>query len=317
MTEDLKLFLEKYSVPFHERVFLSQKTRIRCGGVCDYWIIPETLEQLERVVRYLYSHHQAFDIVGQTSNLFFRESYHAFAVISTVKLSGYTVQGDELTCECGVSVTKLARECVNKGYEGFYGLVGLPGTVGAAIYNNAGCYDCSLSSMLYSVSFFNENGDIETLDSKAIAFSHRSSVFKRKMKRGVIFSVKLKVRSGSPEVEVAKAEQVKAMRLRVDERSSRTLGSIYSEFKPKFPVRVIAKLLRVLHRLFPPFDTRKALKNILLTLYGYKKLERYISDRNLNTFIWRDDNAEHCFELYTEFMCKAHKKLTMEIEIKS
>lgn len=62
---------------------------------------------------------------------------------------------------------------------------------------------------------------------------------------------------------------------------------------------------------------RKVKKNVLLLCYGYRTLEKYISDRNLNTFIWRDGEAESYFGLYEEFMKKTNKQLTMEIEIKS
>lgn len=312
---DFKDFLKTVAIPFQENVPLRQKTRIKCGGMCHFWIQPKTLADLKILVRYLYSHHLAFDIVGQTSNLFFRDSYSPFVVISTTKLSNYIVQGSKLICECGTSVVKLSRECIRNGYEGFYGLVGLPGTVGAAIYNNSGCYGCSLSSMLHSVSFLNENGSIEVLNSESIAFSHRSSVFKKKLKQGVILSVELNLHRGSPESETEKAEKVQIIRHRIDEQCPRTLGSIYSEFVPKIQIKIIIKILNILNRIFP-INVRKVFKNILLRTYGYKKLDKYISDSNLNTFVWRDDNAEHYFNTYVEFMQRVHKKLVMEIEVK-
>ena len=314
--DELKSFLEKAAIPFQEQVLLKQKTWIKCGGKCDYWVVPDTLDQLTELVRYLYTHHLSFEVVGQTSNLFFRESYHAFVIISTIKLSFYFIQDNELDCYCGMNVSKLARIAVNQGYEGFFGLVGLPGTVGAAIYNNAGCYDCSLSSMLCSILFLNEKGEIETLGYQDIAFDHRSSVFKRGEKKGVILSVKLKLYCGNPEIEVAKAEKVKQMRHSIDEQSSRTLGSVYSRFIPTLPVRIITKILSLLHRVFP-FDIRKVKKNVLLICYGYRALDKYVSDRNLNTYIWRDGEAESYFGQYEEFMKKTNKQLTMEIEIKS
>ena len=191
-----------------------------------------------------------------------------------------------------------------------------PEAIGAAIYNNAGCYDCSLSSMLCSILFLNEKGEIETLGYQDIAFDHRSSVFKRGEKKGVILSVKLKLYCGNPEIEVAKAEKVKQMRHSIDEQSSRTLGSVYSRFIPTLPVRIITKILSLLHRVFP-FDIRKVKKNVLLICYGYRALDKYVSDRNLNTYIWRDGEAESYFGQYEEFMKKTNKQLTMEIEIKS
>lgn len=313
---DFRNFLEDLDIPFRMQVDLKYKTRIRQGGMCDYWIVPETLYQLETLVRYLYSHKLKFEIVGQTTNLFFKSSFHAFVIISTIKLSKYIIDGDDLVCECGVSVIKIARMCVDKGYKGYYGLVGLPGTVGAAIYNNSGCYDCSLSSMLSNIVFLNENGNIEILDRDSMIFDHRSSILKRRDKRGVILSVRLKIYQGKREDEIDKARKVMNFRKCMDEQSPKTLGSIYSISKPKLSVRIIMKVLRIVNR-FYCFDIQKAKKNILLNLYGYKVLNRYVSDRNLNTFIWRDSNAEMYFEKYKKFMEDTNEKLIMEIEIKS
>ena len=57
-------------------------------------------------------------------------------------------------------------------------------------------------------------------------------------------------------------------------------------------------------------------KHTLLWLYGYRDLEQYISDKNINIFVWRDDYSEQAFERYKQFMSEVFKVLEMEIEEK-
>ena len=59
---------------------------------------------------------------------------------------------------------------------------------------------------------------------------------------------------------------------------------------------------------------RRAQKNMLLSLYGYKELAPYVSDRNVNTFIWRDEGSEQMFAKYKEFIGKVFDDAVLEIE---
>ena len=61
---------------------------------------------------------------------------------------------------------------------------------------------------------------------------------------------------------------------------------------------------------------RRAQKNMLLWLYGYKELAPYVSDRNVNTFIWRDEGSEQMFAKYKEFIGKVFDDAVLEIEEK-
>ena len=200
-------YLTERVIPFEQDVSLSEKTWIKTGGVCTCWIAPDSAQQLKEVCSYLYQNGMAFDLVGQTSNIFFHSTYNPEIVVSTVKVNQYDIKDDIITCDCGVNVVKLAKDCLSKGYAGFSGLVGLPGTVASAIVNNAGCFDCSLSSMLVSADVLLPDGTIQTFLKEDFRYSHRSSVFKRGEQEGIILSVRLKAeKAENIEEEHKKAE---------------------------------------------------------------------------------------------------------------
>ena len=311
-------FLDKSKIAFEEKVHLSKKTWIKTGGVCTYWITPVSVAQLTEVCRFLYVNNISFDIIGQTSNIYFHPSYNPQVVVSTIRVNSYSIEGDMLICDCGVSVMRLAKACMSAGYAGFYGLIGLPGTVAAAVANNAGCFNCSISSMLIGADVLMPDGTVKTFSKEEFGYGKRSSKFKRGDAKGVVLSVKLKLQKAeSIEDEYKKSEKTKQYRKTHQEGYANNLGSIYARKKLRLNFKNLlslmtgktAKLLGVSNHVLVK-------KHTLLWLYGYKDLEQYISDKNINIFVWRDDYSEQAFERYKQFMSEVFKVLEMEIEEK-
>lgn len=313
---NLKQYLLEKNIPFEENISLSKKTWIKTGGVCACWIMPESVEQLKVVCKYLYANDIKLDLVGQTSNLFFHSTYNPQVVVSTVKVNKYEICDDMITCDCGVSVIKLAKNCLAKGYAGFYGLVGLPGTVASAVVNNAGCFKCSISSMLISADVLLPDGTIQTIQKEEFQYSNRTSAFKCGEKKGIILSVKLKAeKADNIEEEYRKSEETKLYRKNNQEGPIRNLGSVFSSFRWKHNLKnLIAALIAKVASVFHLASQKYMFKQIVLWLYGYKDLKLYISNKQINTFIWRDAEAEEKFVRYKEFMGKVFEDLTIEIE---
>jgi len=311
-------FLTERNIPFEENISLTSKSWIKVGGTVALWISPTSAGQLEEICRYLFTHGVVFDLVGQTSNIFFHSTYNPEVVVSTVKVNGYKVEGDILTCDCGCNVMKLSKDMLAEGYAGFYGLVGLPGTVASAIVNNASCFGCSLSSMLISADVLLPDGSIETWRAEDFRYSHRSSVLKRKEKTGVVLTVRLKVtQAENIEDEKKKADSAMNYRRTKQENKGRNLGSVFASRKMKKNLRnIVTVMVQNIVGSMRFIPKRRAQKNMLLSLYGYKELAPYVSDRNVNTFIWRDEGSEQMFAKYKEFIGKVFDDAVLEIEEK-
>jgi UDP-N-acetylenolpyruvoylglucosamine reductase len=314
----IKEFLIKNNISYDENVSLASKSWIKFGGIASLWISPKSVSELEEVCRYLYGNNIAYDLVGQTSNIFFHSTYNPQVVVSTVKVNGYNIEGNTLTCDCGCNVMKLAKEMLAEGYAGFYGLVGLPGTVASAAVNNAGCFSCSISEMLISADVLMPNGTIKIFKRDDFGYEKRSSKFKRGEVKGVVLSVKLKLeKAESIEEEYRKSEETKVYRKTNQEGPAKNLGSVFAKMTLKYNYRnrMAAIITTIATRI--GFKNKKLFhKCILLWLYGYSDLNSYISDKQLNTFVWRDADAEQKFARYKEFMGKAFDGLIQEIEEK-
>jgi len=309
-------YLNIKRIQFEENISLSNKTWLRTGGLCHYWIYPKITKELIDICQFLYNNGHVFEVVGQTSNIFFHSTSTPNIVISTTEMKEYGIDGEILTADCGVPVVKLAKDMLEQGFAGFSGLTGLPGTVASAIVNNAGCFGCSLSSMLISADVLLPNGNIETWQAKDFGYSHRSSILKRKEKSGVVLTVRLRLKKAdNPEEEKKKAESAMNYRRTKQENKGRNLGSVFASRKMKKNLKniitVFAQNIAGILKFMPKCRVQK---NMLLWLYGYKELAPYVSDRNVNTFVWRDERAEQMFVKYKEFISKVYDNAVLEIE---
>ena len=319
MNQALKTFLDTSHIEYETDVALSQKTWIKTGGTCGYWIIPHDVTQLTEVCRWLYQEKQEFEVVGQTSNIFFHSSCNPAVVVCTTRVNDYSQEGDMVICGCGVNVMRMSKDLMEQGYAGVCGLTSLPGTVASAVVGNAGCFKCSITALLLSLDCLMPDGTVKTYSREELRFSQRSSAFKRGELEGVILSVRLHLeKAADVEEEKRKAARSTQWRKRNQEGPAKNLGSTYAVLKMRknmrnitaFCIAYIGSKLRI-------GSYRRLLKKGLLRLYGYHRIDAYVSDKNVNTFVWRDEQAERMFPIYKEMMNKIYTHAQLEIEEKA
>jgi UDP-N-acetylenolpyruvoylglucosamine reductase len=310
--------LDKNAISFQKNVSLKTKTWIKRGGIAKFWITPDTVEQLSLLVKYFYAKNIYFEIVGYTSNIYFSENYNPTIVISTKNINQFTDDIDKITCDCGVNMKILSEYCVRKGYEGFEGLIDLPGTVAAAAYNNSSCFNCSISNLLIALDYLDKNGKFLTLSSEQMEFSHRSSIFKSKKIEGIILRVHLKKLKGDNQILSKIANKNRLYRKMYQEPPKQNLGSTYATIPykvlPLFIVLIINKLCSVLK--IDNRVKRKLTKYSILIIFNFRGGYRYVSDYNIGCFVWRDEKADEAFIKYRSFMERISKFPQLEIEIK-
>ena len=325
MNQALKTFLDTSHIEYEMEVALSQKTWIKTGGTCGCWIIPHDATQLTELCRWLYQEKQKFEVVGQTSNIFFHSTCNPAVVVCTTKVNDYSIELASsvgktaiVTCGCGVNVMRLSKDLLEQGFAGVCGLTSLPGTVASAVVGNAGCFKCSITALLQSLDCLLPDGTVKTYNREELRFSQRSSAFKRGELEGVILSVCLHLeKAADVEEEKRKAARSTQWRKRNQEGPAKNLGSTFAVLKMRknlrnitaFCTAYIGSKLRI-------GSYRRLLKKGLLRLYGYHRIDAYVSDKNVNTFVWRDEQAERMFPIYKEMMNKIYNHATLEIEEK-
>lgn len=320
--------LQSANIEFEVDVDMSQRTWIHRGCVVPLYILPHTVDELQLAIRLLTDEDKTYKVIGHTSNIYMMPTYVVDAVVCTRKLGGYTMYGDVIQCDCGANMARLAAYTVECGYKGFEGFVGLPGTVGAAVVNNASCYGSKASEHLVSAKIFRvENGEaeIEEVGPEFFEFSHRNSSVKSGKRSVIILSLKFQLHLAlDKDCLRSRAEWNKWHRETHQEGKARNLGSVYSMRYPKrvglqgvgvlkFPLWAVLKLADRLFIRKYWYQSRRT--SLALRVYGYEDLAPYVSSKNDNCFIWRDENADSMFERYQRFMNASCELGRIEIEI--
>ncbi len=176
--EQFEKLLIDSGIEYNINIDLSKKTWIKRGGHASYFVCPSDASQLEVVASFLYQNMIPHLVMGSSSNIYILNTTDIPVVVSTLKCNKYTIKNGFIECECGVQVSKLAKQMVEYGINGFEYLTKLPGTVGAAIYNNSSCKSNSISELLIDVDLLSPQG-MRKMSADDFHFDFRTSDLKR------------------------------------------------------------------------------------------------------------------------------------------
>lgn len=191
---DFISFLEKNNIPYEKNVPMSAHTTFKIGGAAEYFITPNTQNELVAVIGAAKQNGINCFILGNGSNLLVSDNGIDGAVISTLNISEISVSGNILTCGAGASVRTVCLAARDNSLSGLEFAYGIPGSMGGAFYMNAGAYGGEIKDVALEATCLTENGDIVNIAAADMALGYRTSIFKTK--ELIILSVKLKLNLG-------------------------------------------------------------------------------------------------------------------------
>lgn len=164
----------------------------RIGGKAhDIYIVYNELD-LYKVCYDCYSHNIKYKVIGLGANLLFDDlGYNGTIIVN--KTSETKFEKDKVSVSSGANLTKLIQKCFVRGLGGFECLSGIPATVGGAIVNNVGAFECEISEIVESVDCIDIKANFKpiTLTQDECKFGYRDSIFKKN--DYIITGAKLKV----------------------------------------------------------------------------------------------------------------------------
>lgn len=156
---------------------LSSMTTLRIGGYAKYVIYPKTVVALDSIIRILNSRNIPFKIIGKGSDLLCSDDNYDGAVIRLDRHFDHAYfEGDEVTAQAGCSLIRLSLDAMKNGLSGLEFASGIPGTVGGAVFMNAGAYKSSMSAIVTEV-FVYRNETLEWISAEECGFTYRHSIF--------------------------------------------------------------------------------------------------------------------------------------------
>lgn len=172
-------FLNKNNCPFFVNEPLKNHTTIGVGGKTPVYILPPTKNFLTEIVSYLRKNCINYRILGRGSNVIPDDDYNA-VIISCSELNKIEYFPSAIMVDAGFSVNKLVPELARHELSGFEFLAGLPGSIGGALYMNAGAFGREIGDFFESARVIDENGKIKIVSKEGINFGYRYSSFQNK-----------------------------------------------------------------------------------------------------------------------------------------
>ena len=174
----------------------------RVGGPADILLIPENKEQVVKSIQICKENNIPYFIIGNGSNLLVKDGGIKGVVIKLKEVNNITVLGETIEAECGAMLKDVSSEAVRNSLTGFEFACGIPGTVGGAVFMNAGAYDGEISHVIESAEVIDSDGEIKTLSREELELGYRSSVVMRK--NYVVLSARFALKHG----EVKKIKEI-------------------------------------------------------------------------------------------------------------
>lgn len=173
---------------------LKKYTYTKVGGPADYLVFPRNRLELTRVVKYANNHSIPWIVLGNASNLIVRDGGIRGFVIMFNKLNTVTVDGYTIEAEAGANLIETTKVAKFHSLTGFEFACGIPGSVGGAIFMNAGAYGGEIANIFLSAKVLTPEGDIKTMTAREMAFGYRHSAIQKS--GDIVISAKFALKSG-------------------------------------------------------------------------------------------------------------------------
>lgn len=176
-----------------EKESMKKHTSFRIGGNADFLVLPNSIAQLQKLMRELNQKEIPFFVMGNGTNLLVRDKGIRSVVIKIAKnISNYGIQGTDIFAEAGLSLSALSRVILEEELAGFEFASGIPGTVGGAMMMNAGAYGGEMKDIVKSVLVMDERGVIFEINAENMEFGYRTSILAKQhlIVLGATFSLK-------------------------------------------------------------------------------------------------------------------------------
>jgi len=204
-------------------------------------VIPENVEDLKRLLTFLRTNNIKHKIVGNGSNLIFCNNNYDGILIKLDRFNELKIEDTKITVGAGYSLMKLALNVSNLGLTGLEFATGIPGTVGGAIYMNAGAYKSDMGYVVSEVKVLTPNLEIKTLYNRDLDFHYRSS-FLKKNPGYICLEATIILQKGNRDIITTIIEDRKKRRLMTQPLEYPSAGSVFRNPENDFAGRLIEEI---------------------------------------------------------------------------
>jgi UDP-N-acetylmuramate dehydrogenase len=222
-----------------ENELLANHTTIKIGGPADVFVEPGTIQELIKTMEVIRRSNIQWRAIGRGSNLLVSDHGIEGVVIKLGKgLDVLEINGHELKVGGGFSLVSLAVQISRKGLSGLEFASGIPGSVGGAVYMNAGAHGSDISKILKAAHILFEDGSMEWLTNEEMEFSYRTSVLQKK-RPGIVIEAIFELIPGNRDEIVEVMQKNKDYRKETQPWNFPCAGSIFRNPLPEYAGKLI------------------------------------------------------------------------------
>jgi len=227
VTRPIDILYAKLGDKVKENVSLAPYTSARIGGPADILITAESADELARIIKLLQKQEIDYLILGGGSNVLVSDKGVRGVVVLNRAKGVRFHNGDQpsVTVESGVVFSNLANRCAAKGFAGLEWAATVPGTIGGAIYGNAGAFGGDMAGNLIWTELLTEN-DREKFTAAQMGYGYRTSILKRGELDGIVLCAELRLQNSMKEAVSTTIEQFSAHR-KTTQPPGASMGSMF------------------------------------------------------------------------------------------
>jgi UDP-N-acetylmuramate dehydrogenase len=207
-TQEVKTILKGLTIKFDEP--LKNFTFTKVGGPADALIFPHSIEEVEKIVAYAKDKEIPWLVLGNASNLIVRDGGIRGIVMMLTEMNEVAVDGYTIEAQAGAKLVDTTYVALDHTLTGFEFACGIPGSIGGAVFMNAGAYGGEISDVFASCKILHADGTIETLTAADMKFGYRMSAVQSE--HAVILSAKFELSAGEHDTIKAQMDELTHLR---------------------------------------------------------------------------------------------------------
>ncbi|MHA7106498.1 UDP-N-acetylmuramate dehydrogenase [Bacillus sp. C-3-6] len=220
---------------------LARYTTMKIGGPADILIVPKHVAGIEKTLQLVKQYKTKWTVIGRGSNLLVSDQGIEGVVIRLGEgLDHLEVEKHKVRVGSGYPLIKLSTLLSRQGLAGLEFASGIPGSVGGAVYMNAGAHKSDISSVLSKALILFEDGTIDWLMNKELEFSYRASVLQTK-RPGIVLEAEFQLQAGKREEIVRSMQNNKDYRRETQPWNHPCAGSVFRNPIPHFAGDLVEK----------------------------------------------------------------------------
>ena len=222
-------------------ISLSTLTTYKTGGIAKLVVYPNNINNLKQLLKLIHKHNIKYFILGKGSNTLFSDKEFNGVIIKLDKLNNFEIKETEIYVESGMILSKLVQASVKNELTGLEFAIGIPGTIGGAIYMNAGAYGSKMSNIVKSVIILDEKLQIEEIPLEKLKFDYRYSIFQAN-KNLICVAANIKLEHGNHDEIASKIKENLLKRKNSQPLKYPSAGSVFRNPEGNYAGKIIEEL---------------------------------------------------------------------------